>query len=342
MYEAFFGLQASPFSMTPDPAALFWTPSHREALAGLTYAIARRKGFVVLTGAAGAGKTTLLRKLLDSSPIPLQTSFIYNPTLTPTEFLELALSDFDMPQGPQNKAQRLLRFEEFLLETHRAGQATVLIIDEAHKLSPELLEEIRLLTNFETTQQKLLQIVLAGQPELSSILNQESLWQLKQRVAVRLNIRPLLNTEISQYIAVRWAKAGGASAPPFEDAAIAMLAAVSQGIPRVINGVCDNALLLAYSAGRRQVLLSDIIEASRDLDLSARVLESWTGPVAPPAPAPSLGDEQLLSNGSVPTPEPGLLRPSFRTFEQYQPQPSLLARWAERCGLRVRRPGMAR
>src|SRR5215813_6796830 len=147
MYEAFFGLKSSPFSMTPDPGALFWTAAHREALAGLTYAVSRSKGFVVLTGPAGTGKTTLLRKLLDSSSVAMRTSFVYNPTLTPAEFLELALADFDMPRVPMNKAERLLRLEQFLLSVHREGQVAVLIIDEAHKLSPELLEEVRLLTN---------------------------------------------------------------------------------------------------------------------------------------------------------------------------------------------------
>src|SRR5262245_24219391 len=209
MYEAHFGLKSNPFGMTPDSGTLFWTVAHREAIAGLTYAVMGRKGFVVLTGPAGTGKTTLLRKLLDSAPVAMRTSFVYNPTLTPSEFLELALTDFDMPPVFMNKAQRLLRLEQFLLSMYREGKVVVLIIDEAHKLSPELLEEVRLLTNFETAKEKLLQIVLAGQPELNGVLNREDLWQLKQRIAVRLQIRPLSESDIHQYLSFRWIKAGG-------------------------------------------------------------------------------------------------------------------------------------
>jgi general secretion pathway protein A len=299
MYEAHFGLKSNPFSMTSDPGALFWTAAHREALAGLTYAVMGRKGFVVLTGPAGTGKTTLLRKLLDSAPVAMRTSFVYNPTLTPSEFLEMALTDFDMPPVSMNKAQRLLKLEQFLLSMYREGKVVVLIIDEAHKLSPELLEEVRLLTNFETAKEKLLQIVLAGQPELNDLLNREDLWQLKQRIAVRLQIRPLAESDIHQYLTFRWMKAGGGEPLPFTDAAINLIVSWSKGIPRVINGICDNALILAYAAGRNTIGPEDIVEVIRDLDLrSGTINDASKRNGAPPRPAVHTPLTQLPVTGN--------------------------------------------
>jgi general secretion pathway protein A len=269
MYEVHFGLKSNPFDMTPDPSALYWTAVHREALAGLTYAITRRKGFVVLTGPAGTGKTTLIRKLLESTTVPMRTSIVYNPTLTPEEFLELALADFDMLRIPMNKAQRLLRLERFLMTTHREGKVAVLIVDEAHKLSPQLLEEVRLLTNFETGKQKLLQILLVGQPELNGVLNREDLWQLKQRIAVRLEIHPLSTADVPHHLRYRWMKAGGAEPIPFGETAMDLIATWSKGVPRLINGICDNALVSVYGAGRKVVKPEDILEVVRDLDLQS-------------------------------------------------------------------------
>ena len=354
MYETFFGLNGNPFSMTPDPGALFWTSAHREAFAGLMYAVTSHKGFVVFTGPAGTGKTTLLRKLLDTAP-SMRTSFVYNPTLTPSEFLELALADFDMPAGPMNKAQRLMKLEQFLLATHRAGQVAVLIIDEAHKLSPELLEEVRLLTNFETAKQKLLQIVLAGQPELNGILKRDDLWQLKQRVAVRLQIRPLSEPEIVQYLTVRWTKAGGKEPLPFDKPSIDLITSCSKGIPRMINGICDNALLSAYSDGRTTINRDDILEVLRDLDLrsssSGQVPGRASGPPAPalvsvPVAVSQPSGTRVQQNGvKVHTPVPVSCEVAipFRTFDGYDARTdSFLNRWAERFGLRTRRPGVTK
>lgn len=268
MYESFFGLKHSPFNMTPDPDLLFWTDAHREALAGLTYAVTCRKGFVVLTGPAGTGKTTLLRKLLDAAPVSMSTSFIYNPKLTASEFLEMALADFDMPGGnSMNKAQRLFRFEQFLRSANRDGRTAVLIIDEAHNLSPEVLEEVRLLTNFETASQKLLQIVLAGQPALDDMLNRDDLLQVKQRVAAHVRTRPLTREELPLYLEFRWTKAGASGPLPITREAIDLISECARGIPRSVNGICDNALISAYGAGRKIVGPADILEVARDLDL---------------------------------------------------------------------------
>ena len=207
MYKDFFGLQKLPFNLTPDPAFLFLPPKHREALAGLTYSVLGRKGFVVLTGDAGTGKTTLINSTLNRLPADrLESSIILNPTLTASEFLESVLLDFDIPDVPSSKAQRLWKLQEFLARTHQQNRYAVLVIDEAHKLSLEILEEVRLLGNFESAAEKFLQIVLLGQSELADLLNRQDLRQLKQRIALRLYIDPLTAAEVQQYI--RFPKVG--------------------------------------------------------------------------------------------------------------------------------------
>ena len=268
MYHQFFGLQKEPFSMTPDPALLFLTAAHREALAGLSYSILSRKGFVLLTGDAGTGKTTLLSRIFQSIP-PSRALFsvVLNPTLTPAEFLELALLDFGIQDIPASKAQRLVLLERFLTEASRKQQVPVLVVDEAHKLSPEVLEEIRLLSNFELAESKLLQIVLAGQTELGALLNREDLRQLKQRIAVRLAIHPLSLSDVHLYIQHRWMKAGGTQPHPFHSDAVTRIAQWSRGIPRLINVLCDNALMLAYGEGTRNIGTTEIMEVASDLDL---------------------------------------------------------------------------
>ncbi len=320
MYESFFGLHRNPFVMTPDPALLFLTASHREALAGLNYAILSRKGFVVLTGEAGTGKTTLLTAVLQSMPSTrAQFSLILNPTLTPAEFLEMALLDFGLSDIPVSKAQRLLRLQQFLIETHRQGRVAVLIVDEAHKLGPDLLEEIRLLTNFETAQGKLLQIVLAGQSELGELLNRDDLRQLKQRVAVRLSIQPLSPPEVERYIRHRWAKAGAVIEPPFRADAISRITAWSRGVPRVVNAICDNALLLAFGENQATIAAHHILEVVADLDLLGGT-NGYGKPVAAAPLAPSAPPQPLTAA------QPFDL-PPLRTLERYLPASHKVSLW---------------
>jgi general secretion pathway protein A len=312
MYDRFFGLGKSPFSMTPNPDALLLTDAHREALAGLGYAIVQRKGFVVLEGEAGTGKTTLLRKLLQMLPdTQAQTSVVLNPVLSAAEFLELLLHNFGLTDLPASKAQRLIRLEEVLLEANRAGKAPVLMIDEAHKLSREVLEEIRLLTNFETNDQKLLQIVLSGQPELKDLLNHPDLRQLKQRVAVRLRIQNLTPIEVKEYLLHRWAWAEATTPLPFTGEAVSLIALWSRGIPRLINSICDNALLLAFSTNSETVGPALILEVVKDLDLGmasengqAKAHRAITSghhpaPVAALAPAPARHENEVLRLGTL-------------------------------------------
>jgi len=211
------------------------------------------------------------------------TSVVLNPLLTPREFMELLMLDFGIPNPPRSKARRLTMLAQTLIEAHRAGKSAVLFIDEAHKLTFELLEEIRLLTNFETSNQKLLQIVLAGQPELIDLLNRRDLWQLKQRIAIRLQTHPLSRDQVIKYIAHRWSKvgggkAGGTSPQPFTEDAMSLIALKSLGIPRLINAICDNALLFAFGAGAHTIGPRLVGEVVRDLDL-----EGYLPPGSTPA-----------------------------------------------------------
>ena len=291
MYNQIFGLTKDPFSMTPDPAFLFLTAPHREALAGLTYAILNRKGFVVLTGDAGTGKTTLLSRIFQSIPSTrAKFSVVLNPTLTPSEFLELALLDFGVANIPTSKAQRLNLLQQFLIEAHRKNQVTVLVVDEAHKLAPDVLEEIRLLSNFELAETKLLQIVLAGQTELGDMLNRQDLRQLKQRIAVRLAIHPLSAIGVQHYIQHRWQRAGSTEPHPFHSDAVALIAQYSRGIPRLVNAVCDNALTVAFAEGQKSIGTAHIVEVAGDLDLLDRPRPARRSvPNAPPVFHPKIG-----------------------------------------------------
>lgn len=311
MYNEFFGLQKAPFQLTPDPTFLYLTEEHRDALAGLTYAIMGRKGFVVLTGDAGTGKTTVLTRILGYLPVTrIQFSVIVNPTLTPTEFLEAALLDFGFTDIPASKPKRIAMLQNFLWKGHCEGKVSVLVIDEAHKLSTEVLEEVRLLGNFESAGEKLLQIVLVGQSELDELLNRENLRQLKQRISLRLAITALAEEDVKRYVEHRWVKAGGNRAP-FSPDALASVANASSGIPRLVNVICDNALLEAFEDTSRTVELRHVVSACKGLrllDTPRPVKVAEIAPIGPsePGPAPDFAIK-TLQRYSVAAPRRSLL-----------------------------------
>jgi general secretion pathway protein A len=271
MYEEFFHLSKAPFSMTPDPEFLFLAPTHREALAGLIFTVLGQRGTAVLTGEVGTGKTTLLRKLIESVPAgKVRFCSVFSTNVPPAEFFELILIGFGLPSAGAGKAQLLLRFWEFLMGCAEAGQIPVLLVDEAHKLSAELLEEVRLLMNFETSDRKLLQVVLAGQNELRDLMRREDLRQLRQRVSVRLDIAPLQPAEVGQYMRHRWHQGGGNGNFPFNPGAVDLVASWSHGIPRVMNAICDIALLRAYTAETASIGPETVREALSVLELTER------------------------------------------------------------------------
>lgn len=273
MFEKFFNLAENPFSMSPDPRFLMATNLHREAMAGLIYGVTERKGFMILTGEAGTGKTTVLRAVADALPETVQFSYVLNPALTPSELLEHTLIDLNVKNVPKSKAKRMFLLGDLLSERHQKGQVSALIVDEAHKLTPDVLEEIRLLTNFETNTEKMLQIVLVGQPELGEVLQLPDLRQLKQRIALRFKVTPLDSDEVPLYIEHRWTKAGGAGQTPFPPDALEMIKHHSQGIPRLINAICENALVAAFATGSHIVEPSQIEAVAENLDLTTEAIE---------------------------------------------------------------------
>jgi general secretion pathway protein A len=265
MYLQHFGLERNPFSLTPDPRFLFLTSNHREALAALMFAVTERKGFMVMTGDAGTGKTTLVRKLVSTAPSACaQFSIIVNPALTRSELLESILMDFGEANVPSSKAVRLALFKKFLLRAQQQRKTSVLVIDEAHLLTNELMDEVRLLSNFETPEQKLLQIILVGQNELNNMLTLDCLRQVRQRIAIRMHIDPLAERDVKRYLHSRWNRAC-ALPLPFSEDAIRLVARHSGGIPRVINVICDAALLNAYGAKATAVDSAHVEEVLRDL-----------------------------------------------------------------------------
>ena len=270
MYREFYGLEDSPFTLTPDPRFIVFTPSYNEVLASLYYGLENAKGLIVLTGEVGTGKTTALRWILRRLDSSVLAAYIFNPRLSIDEFYHHVTQTLGIKDWT-NKAELLTQMGRVLEDRHRRGLRTVLIIDEAHELSDYVLEEIRLLMNFESDNAKHLQIVLTGQPELREKLNQANLRQLKQRVALRCKMHSLPNVdETERYITERLLIAGSDQPNMFTPGAIDFIFQCSEGIPRQINNICDNALLAGYAAGE-QIIGRQIIEDVADnLDLLPR------------------------------------------------------------------------
>lgn len=274
MYRKFFGLTRDPFEISPDPYFFYPTPRHNEALANLNYGVQRRKGFVVVTGEVGTGKTLLVRCLLDVlNRNQIAFAYVFNPRLSVPDFLRYMLTDLRLPTTGRTKSEMLAHLNNYLIARFRRGTTTALVVDEAQLLSWELLEEIRLLTNLETSQQKLLQIVLVGQPELDRKLDSPHLRQLKQRVGLRCRLEPLRPDEIRGYIERRLELAGANSHGKtiFSEEAIKAIHSYSKGIPRLINTLCENALVSSYAKQAKQVSQDVVEEVASDFRLDETV-----------------------------------------------------------------------
>lgn len=274
MYLEYYELKDEPFRLTPDPRFLHLSGPHQSALTVLLEGILYRKGLVMITGAIGTGKTTLvhtaLQILTDQSQqkMPIRSALLFNPTLTRDEFLEMMLEEFEVECTATSKPRRLMALNNMLLSTQRQGGTAVLFIDEAHLLSPELLEEIRLLGNADTHQEKLLQIVLSGQPELVAMMNRRELSALQQRIAARANLRPLSLPEVRCYMTERLHFAGLKGPSPFSDSAIERILHHSSGVPRLINLISDACLSLGFRAKRKTVQADIVDEAAAAMGLT--------------------------------------------------------------------------
>jgi general secretion pathway protein A len=288
MYKEFYGLRANPFNVNPDPRYLFLTRHTEEALACLTYGIQSRKGFVLLTGEVGTGKTTLINKLLEWLRLQqVATAFVFNSRLNVPQFLDYMMADFGIPCDTKAKSQILLRLYNWLLDRYRAGETAVLIVDEAQNLSDELLEEIRMLTNLETFTEKLLQIVLVGQPELEQRLKQPQLRQLRQRLTLRAKTHPLTLDETKAYVQQRLRIAGSNGQQIFDPEALVTIHRYASGIPRVVNLLCEHSMVSAF-VDQQKVIVPAVVDAvARDFDLSDNTASGAMMTGSPPQTASS-------------------------------------------------------
>jgi general secretion pathway protein A len=268
MYKAFFGFTENPFNLSPDPAFLYRSEQHEEALANLIYGVQSRKGFIVLTGEVGTGKTTMLeclRDFLESQYI--EFAFIFNSRINSDQFFEMIAYDLDLRCQRTSKTEVLFALNQLLLQQSQQGRTTVLIIDEAHNLEWEVLEEIRLLGNLENRRGKLIQVILAGQPELDRKLDAPNLRQLKQRIVLRCALEPLDLTQTTEYINTRMEKAGMANQDVMPPELIQEIQVRAQGIPRVINAICDNLLLTCFAMETKVATVEMLDEVSKDMRL---------------------------------------------------------------------------
>jgi len=279
MYRTFYGLIRPPFEMTPDPGFLYLGDTHREGLATLVYGVRSRKGFVMLTGEVGTGKTTLLHALLAQLDGNTDSAYIFNPCLEPLDFFQLLFDDLGIEQKCTSKAEYLLALNHYLIDRLQNDRTVLLIIDEAQNLSREMLEEIRLLSNLETPNSKLIQILLVGQPELGEMLDRDDLRQLRQRIVLRYALKPFDADELEAYVEERLRLAGYTGKGIFKRSAYRELFAVTGGVPRLVNVVCDGALLTGYGRDRPTLDAEIIREVANDLHLNqaSRAAKSGDG-----------------------------------------------------------------
>jgi len=278
MYEALFGLKVKPFAVTPDPRFLYSSRSHREALAALVYGVKERRGFVRLVGEVGTGKTTLLRALLEGLDVSVRTVLITHTTIDREELLRMILNDLEMPCDPLSRVQMIQSLHDLVLLTFQSHlPPPLIIVDEAQNLADEVLEEIRLLTNLEMGDSKLVQVILAGQPELERKLEKPTLRQLGQRIAVRARLEPLGPDETAAYVRHRLRVAGASDVDLFSNAALKTVWRRTAGLPRLINILCEQSLVNAFGANKRRVDESLVDEAVRDLGLDRPGAPATTG-----------------------------------------------------------------
>ncbi len=284
MYNAFFGFSENPFSLSPDPAFLYRSTQHEEALANLIYGVQSRKGFIVLSGEVGTGKTTMLECLRDFLEAQfIEFAFIFNSRITTDQFFEMIAYDLDLRCSRTSKTEVLFALNQVLIQQANEGRTTALIVDEAHNLEWDVMEEIRLLGNLENRQGKLIQIVLAGQPELERKLDSPNLRQLKQRIVLRSTLLPFPEQETLAYILSRLERAGMSTQTVFAPEVLSEIHRRSQGIPRLINAICDNLLLTAFAMESKVATLEMLEEVSRDMRLE------WPG--RRQRPRPSISEE---------------------------------------------------
>ena len=267
MYTEYYGLLRAPFEMTPDPSFLYLGEAHREGLATLVYGVNSGKGFVMLTGEVGTGKTTLLHALLGQLDSQTRSAFIFNPRLNPLDFFRILFEELEIEAPGRTKAEYLLALNQFLIERLGKNEKTLLIVDEAQNLSAEMLEEIRLLSNLETPRSKLIQIMLVGQPELKDMLRRPELRQLRQRIALAHHLRPFDEEEMGDYVEDRLRKAGYTGRRLFKRSALKELFRVTGGTPRLINSVCDSAMLLGFAKQKTAIDQAMVREVATDLEL---------------------------------------------------------------------------
>jgi general secretion pathway protein A len=268
MYKVFFGLKDNPFNVNPDPRFLYFTKEIEEALSGLKYGVQNRKGFITLTGEVGTGKTTLVNRLLDwLHGQKVRTAFLFNSRMNTNQLFDFILAEFGITCASSSKSQQLMRLNQWLLDRFRSGETAVLIVDEAQNLSYPVLEEIRLLTNLETSTEKLLQIVLSGQPELEVKLKQPQLRQLRQRIMLRCKTSPLSKEQINDYIVERLRIAGASGEVIFSPEAVEAIHKYSAGIPRVVNLLCEHSLINAYVDQQRPIGVKIVEDVAHEFQL---------------------------------------------------------------------------